>query len=48
MDQLLRATLISQSVCRALENVTLMLAHPATLADPALLERARVVNEHAA
>lgn len=44
LDQVLRATLVSEEVCRAFENVAFMLAHPGTLADPGLVERARVVN----
>jgi 2-polyprenyl-6-methoxyphenol hydroxylase-like FAD-dependent oxidoreductase len=48
MDEILHATLASQSVCRAFENVAFMLAHPGTLADPGLLERARAVNGQAA
>jgi 2-polyprenyl-6-methoxyphenol hydroxylase-like FAD-dependent oxidoreductase len=44
MDEVLRATLASEEVCRAFENVAFMLAHPGTLADPGLLEKARAVN----
>jgi hypothetical protein len=44
MDQILRATLIDEEVCRTFEKVAFMLAHPATLADPAFLERAVAAN----
>jgi 2-polyprenyl-6-methoxyphenol hydroxylase-like FAD-dependent oxidoreductase len=44
MGQILRATLVDEQVCRAFENVAFMVAHPATLADPAILERAIAAN----
>lgn len=44
MDQILRAALVDEQVCRAFENVAFMVAHPDTLADPAILERAMAVN----
>jgi len=44
IDQILRATLTDKEVCRAFENVAYMVAHPSTLADPALLERAVTAN----
>ena len=48
MDQLMRATFIDADVHSAVENVLYMLAHPATLADPALLERAATANRQEA
>ncbi len=45
LAQLMRATLVDAVVCRAVENVTYLLAHPSTLADPALVERAVAANE---
>ena len=44
MDQIARATLVDEQVCRAFENVIFMVAHPDTLADPALLEQAVAAN----
>jgi 2-polyprenyl-6-methoxyphenol hydroxylase-like FAD-dependent oxidoreductase len=44
MDQVLRASLVDEQVCRAFENVAFMVAHPDTLADPALLKRAVAAN----
>lgn len=44
MDQILRATLVDEQVCRAFENVAFMVAHPDTLADPAVLQRAVTAN----
>jgi 2-polyprenyl-6-methoxyphenol hydroxylase-like FAD-dependent oxidoreductase len=45
LDQLLRASPIDQVVARAVNDVTFMLAHPDTLADPALLDRAVTANQ---
>jgi 2-polyprenyl-6-methoxyphenol hydroxylase-like FAD-dependent oxidoreductase len=46
MDQLLHAALVDADVCRAVQNVLIeMLAHPSTLADPALLERAVTASQ---
>jgi hypothetical protein len=45
MDQILHAAIVDEHVCRAFENAVFMVAHPSTLADPALLERAIAVNE---
>jgi flavin-dependent dehydrogenase len=45
MDQILRATLVNEDVCRAFESVAFMLAHPGTLADPALLGLAVAANQ---
>jgi 2-polyprenyl-6-methoxyphenol hydroxylase-like FAD-dependent oxidoreductase len=45
LEQVLRATLVDQSVADAFTAVTYMLAHPSTLTDPALLERAVAINE---
>jgi len=47
MDQLRRASLLDQDVSRQLENVAFMLAHPSTLADPSLLDRAIAANQRA-
>jgi 2-polyprenyl-6-methoxyphenol hydroxylase-like FAD-dependent oxidoreductase len=47
MDQIAAATLVDGEVTRAFNNVTYMLRHPATLADPALLARAVAANEAA-
>jgi 2-polyprenyl-6-methoxyphenol hydroxylase-like FAD-dependent oxidoreductase len=44
MDQILRATLADEQVCRAFENVAFMVAHPDSLADPVILERAITAN----
>lgn len=48
MEQIVGATLVDGHVTRAFNNVSYMLRHPATLADPALLERAVAANEGAA
>ncbi|WP_405060059.1 FAD-dependent monooxygenase [Kribbella sp. NBC_01505] len=45
MGQIIRATLVDPAVSQAFSAVTYMEAHPATLADPALLERATAVNK---
>jgi 2-polyprenyl-6-methoxyphenol hydroxylase-like FAD-dependent oxidoreductase len=45
LDQLMQAAPVDQVVARALNDVTFMLAHPGTLADPALLERAMAANQ---
>jgi 2-polyprenyl-6-methoxyphenol hydroxylase-like FAD-dependent oxidoreductase len=45
LEQVLQATLVDQSVAKAFTAVTYMLAHPSTLADPTLLERAVAINE---
>jgi 2-polyprenyl-6-methoxyphenol hydroxylase-like FAD-dependent oxidoreductase len=44
MAQLMLAARTDAKVSRAIEDVTWMLAHPATLADPGLLEQALAVN----
>lgn len=44
MDQITAATLVDGEVTRAFNDVTYMLRHPATLADPALLARAVAAN----
>jgi hypothetical protein len=44
--QIMRATVVDADVCHAVENVAFMLAHPCTLTDPALLERAVAANQH--
>jgi 2-polyprenyl-6-methoxyphenol hydroxylase-like FAD-dependent oxidoreductase len=43
-EQVIGATLVDGSVARAFNDVSYMLRHPATLADPALLERALAAN----
>ncbi|WP_445159661.1 FAD-dependent oxidoreductase [Mycobacterium sp. Dal123C01] len=45
LQQLLEATLVDQTVADAFGNVTSMLAHPSSLAEPALLERAAAANQ---
>jgi 2-polyprenyl-6-methoxyphenol hydroxylase-like FAD-dependent oxidoreductase len=45
MEQLMQASQADESVARAVNEVLFMLAHPDTLADPALLERAVAANE---
>lgn len=47
LDQIMRATLVDESVSKAFEDVVFMIAHPATLADPALVERAAAVGSAA-
>ncbi|WP_241266955.1 hypothetical protein [Streptomyces scabichelini] len=47
MEQITAATLADGDVTRAFNNVSYMLRHPATLADPALLARAVAANERA-
>jgi hypothetical protein len=47
MDQIVAATLVDGQVTRAFNDVTYMLRHPATLADPALLARAVAANNNA-
>ena len=44
MDQVIRATVVDESVARAFSSVAFMLAHPFTLGDPALVERAVAAN----
>jgi 2-polyprenyl-6-methoxyphenol hydroxylase-like FAD-dependent oxidoreductase len=48
LGQLLGASLADEVVSQAVSEVFYMLAHPATLADPALIERAVAVNQRAA
>jgi flavin-dependent dehydrogenase len=45
LAQVLQATLVDQSIADAFSAVTYMLAHPSTLSDPALVERAVAANE---
>ena len=45
LDQLIQASPADQVVARAVNDVTFMLAHPDTLADPALLNRAIAANQ---
>jgi 2-polyprenyl-6-methoxyphenol hydroxylase-like FAD-dependent oxidoreductase len=45
LDQLIRASPVDEVVARAVNDVTFMLAHPDTLADPALLDRAIAANQ---
>ncbi|WP_432164327.1 FAD-dependent oxidoreductase [Streptomyces tendae] len=44
MEQITRATLVDGDVTRAFNNVSYMLRHPATLADPAVLAKAVAAN----
>jgi 2-polyprenyl-6-methoxyphenol hydroxylase-like FAD-dependent oxidoreductase len=46
--QLISASLVDATVAEAFNAVAFMLAHPFSLADPALLERAVAVNQRAA
>ena len=46
LDQLIQASPADQVVARAVNDVNFMLAHPDTLADPALLDRAVAANRH--
>lgn len=48
MDQLMRATLVDETVARAFNTVAFMLAHPCSLSDPALIERAVAANRDGA
>jgi 2-polyprenyl-6-methoxyphenol hydroxylase-like FAD-dependent oxidoreductase len=45
LNQLIQASPADQVVARAVNDVTFMLAHPDTLADPALLNRAIAANQ---
>jgi hypothetical protein len=45
LDQLMQAAPADAAVARALNDVTFMLAHPDTLADPSLLSRAVAANQ---
>jgi len=45
LEQLLRAAPVDAAVAQAVNDVTFMLAHPETLADPALIDRAVAANE---
>jgi flavin-dependent dehydrogenase len=47
MDQLIRATLVDETVSRAFSRVAFMLAHPFSLGEPALVERAVAANSRA-
>jgi hypothetical protein len=47
MDQLIRATLVDGTVAHAFSTVAFMLAHPFSLGDPALAERAVAANQRA-
>jgi 2-polyprenyl-6-methoxyphenol hydroxylase-like FAD-dependent oxidoreductase len=47
MDQLIQATLEDETVAHAFSTVAFMLAHPFTLGDPALVERAVTANQRA-
>ena len=44
MDELMRATLVDGTVAQAFNRVVFMLAHPYTLGDPDLLDRAAAAN----
>jgi 2-polyprenyl-6-methoxyphenol hydroxylase-like FAD-dependent oxidoreductase len=45
MGQILQAAGADEHISRAFDDAVFMIAHPSTLADPALLERAIAVNE---
>lgn len=45
MSQVVRATLVDETISRTFSEVSFMRAHPFTLGDPALIERAIAVNE---
>jgi hypothetical protein len=47
MDQLIRATLVDETVAQAFSNVAFMLAHPFSLGDPGLVQRAVAANQRA-
>jgi hypothetical protein len=47
MDQLIRATLVDETVAHAFSTVAFMLAHPFSLGDPALVEQAVAANQRA-
>jgi 2-polyprenyl-6-methoxyphenol hydroxylase-like FAD-dependent oxidoreductase len=47
LDQVIQATLVDQSIALAFTTVVDMLAHPSSLAEPALVERAIAANERA-
>ncbi|MFG2368596.1 FAD-dependent monooxygenase [Streptomyces mirabilis] len=47
MDQLIRATLVDETVAQAFNAVAFMLAHPFSLGDPALVERAVAAHQRA-
>ena len=47
MNQLVRATLVDQTVAHAFSTVAFMLAHPSSLGDPALVKRAVAANQRA-
>jgi len=47
MDQLIRATLVDETVAHAFSAVAFMLAHPFSLGDPALVEQAVAANQRA-
>jgi hypothetical protein len=46
--QIVQATITDETVAARVNEVAYMLAHPDTLADPALLERAVTANQQAA
>jgi 2-polyprenyl-6-methoxyphenol hydroxylase-like FAD-dependent oxidoreductase len=47
MDQLIQATLVDETIAKAFSAVQYMFAHPFTLGDPALIERAVAANQSA-
>ena len=47
MDQLIRATLVDETVAHAFSTVAFMLAHPFSLGDPVLVEQAVAANQRA-
>jgi hypothetical protein len=46
MHQIVEASIRDETIGAAFDAVTYMLAHPATLADPALLDRAIRINQN--
>lgn len=48
MQQILEASLVDQTIAKAFNDVTSMLSHPASLADPVLIERAIACNQRVA
>ncbi|MBO0882101.1 MAG: hypothetical protein J2P17_17525 [Mycobacterium sp.] len=47
MNQIIRATVVDETVAHAFNNVAFMLAHPFSLGDPPLVERAVAANQGA-
>jgi 2-polyprenyl-6-methoxyphenol hydroxylase-like FAD-dependent oxidoreductase len=47
LEQVIQATLVDQTVAQAFNAVSYMLAHPSSLAEPALVDRAIAANQRA-